>query len=298
MWKMGKTVVLFFASIFQASDSEKQLTRILARSFLWAGYSMNQKVLIFLIAFILPGMLVSCGHGRHMTCSVGTDSVNALMEGWTATNPNVPRNYFHEGRGNHLGADVLMNGPCEIVILDRPLGEKEVQSIESKTSATLSHLTLAKESLVILASPDLKNLTLSPDQLRDLFSGKQSGTYQLFAIESGLNEGTWFQKEFLGKPYGSGVKQLSGSGFVLEALKKTPGSLGVIRMGTAGMEGLPVLLSGSLFQMEGTGTKPLERTIHLYVKPGSPSTETELLLHGIHSPAFNSLLPHYGFQLP
>src|SRR5687768_440184 len=113
--------------------------------------------------------------------SVGSDTLNELMAGWTEEfhkfYPNVKIEM--EGKGTATAPPALIEGTSQLGPMSRPMKQNELDDFKKKYGYAPTDIKVAVDALGVFVHKDCPVKSLSIDQLRQIFSveGKKGITW-------------------------------------------------------------------------------------------------------------------------
>ncbi len=223
----------------------------------------------------------------------------------------------YSASGNATAADMLIKD-CQFVFLSRPMYNDEFHRVTLHYGESPKAIPVALDALAIVASDDFPSDSLSPEELRNLFTSKnmevselfpgsghstRNKKIQLFGIDSASDEYRWFKDSVLrGDDYTDLLIELRGPEKLQHMIQTTPLSLGYIRYSLVKDERIITIKNagdGNILpspQSISNETYPLIRYMYLYVLPSAANTtEVKTFIDTILTRRYQNAVLDFGF---
>lgn len=222
------------------------------------------------------------------------------------------------GGGSGVGITSLFNGRCDIALSSRPLNPYE-EALAMRRGVEIVPTIFAKDAIAIIIHPSIKVDQLNMDQLGKIFAGKitdwsevggSPGKISLYGRQP--NSGTYnFLKEnvVLGD-FASNIKQLTGTGQIVEAVKQDVNGIGYVGIGyvvddqgklNPGIKTIALQVSDTTLAVSPmnkseiySGNYPLTRPLYQFTI-GKPTGKVKAFLDFQLSPAGQRIIEENGF---
>ena len=143
------------------------------------------------------------------------------------------------GGGSGIGITALFNKRCNIALSSRPLNPYE-EALAMRRGIYINATIFAKDAIAIIVNPQVEVKSISLSQLAKIFSGEitnwnqlggHDGEISLYGRQSSSGTYNFLKDNVMTSDFAPGVKQLSGTGQIVEAIKQDKNGIGYVGIG-------------------------------------------------------------------
>lgn len=148
------------------------------------------------------------------------------------------------GGGSGTGIAALINGKTDIANSSRPMKEVEIELARAQGIEPFG-TPFAIDGLAIITHPDIKLEGLTIEQLGAIYRGEikdwselgaKAGLISFYGRQSSSGTFVFFRDNIVKAEYDANMKQMSGNGQIVEAVRNDPNGIGYVGIGYASNE--------------------------------------------------------------